>query len=72
MGFIGVALGILLVILIYGEIEPGIDCPNVEENAKGASACDRAKQSTWSILGVLPITLFFFMFTIFGGWGKIL
>ena len=66
-GLIGVAVGILLVILIYGEVEPSIECPTIVENQKGAAACDRAKASTWSLLGVLPISMFVTIFTVFGG-----
>ena len=33
---------------------------------KGYEACTQAKQTAWTILGILPVVLFFTLFTIFG------
>ena len=37
---------------------------------KGYEACTQAKQTAWTILGILPVVLFFALFTIFGKFGK--
>ena len=42
MGFIGVAVGLIIGILIYSEVEAAIDCPDATTNADGNEACTRA------------------------------
>jgi CDP-diglyceride synthetase len=70
MGFIGVAVGVLLGVLIYSEVEPTIDCPNATENPTGNSACTRTKSIAWTVIAILPISLFFALFAIFGGFSQ--
>ena len=58
MGFIGVAVGLVIGILIYSEVEQAIDCPDAATNADGNTACTRAKSIAWTVISILPITMF--------------
>ena len=71
MGFIGVAVGLVIGILIYSEVEQAIDCPDSATNADGHTACTRAKSIAWTVISILPITMFFALFAIFGGFSKV-
>mgnify|MGYP003323570302 FL=1 len=71
MGFIGVAVGLVIGILIYSEVEQAIDCPPAATNADGNTACVRAKSIAWTVISILPITMFFALFAIFGGFSKV-
>jgi len=71
MGFIGVAVGLIIGILIYSEVEQAITCPDEVSNARGYEACDRAKGIAWTVISILPITMFFALFAIFGGFSKV-
>jgi len=70
MGFIGVAVGLIIGILIYSEVEQAIDCPDVLVNPDGNTACVRAKQVAWTVISILPISMFFALFAIFGGFTR--
>lgn len=70
MGFIGVAVGLIIGILIYSEVEAAIDCPDATTNADGNEACTRAKQIAWTVISILPISMFFALFAIFGGFSR--
>ena len=71
MGFIGVAVGLIIGILIYSEVEQAIDCPNAATNADGNTACTRAKSIEWTVISILPISMFFALFAIFGGFSRV-
>ena len=71
MGFIGVAVGLVIGILIYSEVEQAIDGPDAATNADGNTACTRAKSIAWTVISILPITMFFALFAIFGGFSKV-
>ena len=71
MGFIGVAVGLIIVILIYSEVEAAIDCPAAATNADGNQACTRAKGIAWTVISILPISMFFALFAIFGVFSKV-
>ena len=71
MGFIGVAVGLIIGILIYSEVEQAIDCPNAASNADGNTACTRAKSIAWTVISILPISMFFALFAIFGGFSRV-
>ena len=60
LGFIGVAVGLIIGILIYSElfsvnsvkrikVNAAIDCPTVAEDADGNAACERAKSIAWTV-----------------------
>ena len=70
MGFIGVAVGLIIGILIYSEVEAAIDCPDATANTDGNDACTRAKQIAWTVISILPISMFFALFAIFGGFSR--
>lgn len=71
MGFIGIAVGLLVGILIYSEVEASIDCPTQATDPEGYEACARAKSISWTVISIVPITMFFTLFTIFGGFSKV-
>ena len=64
MGFIGVATGIIIGILIYSNIDAAIECPTTGD---GVTACKNAKSYAWTVIGILPVGLFFALFSMFGG-----
>ena len=71
MGFIGVAIGLVIGIMIYSEVEMSIDCPAQATDPDGYEACARAKSISWTVISIVPITMCFTLFTIFGGFSKL-
>ena len=82
-GFIGAAIGIIIGILVFGQIVAAVNCPgevgstvNGETltteapDTQGFKECQSAKTTAWTVLGILPITLFFVLFSIFGAFGR--
>ena len=67
MGFIGVAIGIIIGVFIFTEVEASVDCPDSTTNPGGNTGCLKAKSLSWAVIGVLPIAMFFGLFTLFGG-----
>ena len=55
---------------LYSEVEEAIDCPDATTNADGNTACTRAKQIAWTVISILPISMFFALFAIFGGFSR--
>ena len=43
---------------------------SVEADTVGYKECTSAKNTAWTVLGILPITLFFVLFSIFGAFGR--
>jgi len=70
MGFIFAAIGLVIGIMVFSEIEGSINCPDSASFSDGAEACLKAKGISWSVVAIFPITLFFALFTIFGGFSK--
>ena len=70
MGFIGAAIGLVIGIMVFSEIENSIDCPDSTTDSAGNEACTKSKGIAWSVVAIFPITLFFSLFTIFGGMSK--
>ena len=70
MGFIGAAIGLVIGIMVFSEIEDSITCPDSTTTADGNAACTKAKGISWAVVAIFPITLFFALFTLFGGWSK--
>ena len=74
MAFIGAAVGLMIGILIFSEVSEAIDCPDVESSAGlsigdanfGTTECEDAKDTAWTVIGILPVALFFALFAIFG------
>ena len=89
-GFIGAAIGIIIGILVFGQIVAAVNCPGEVggigtdgktitsgtaddlkgDNVQGYKECQSAKNTAWTVLGILPITLFFVLFSIFGAFGR--
>jgi len=74
LSFIGAAVGLLIGILIFSEVSDAIDCPSgngqgVGDAAFGTTECENAKDTAWTVIGILPVALFFALFAIFGAIG---
>ena len=69
MGFVGVAVGLMIAMFIFGSIDNAINCTSII-NTTGQVNCNLVKTTSWTVLGILPITLFFVLFSIFGGFAK--
>ena len=130
-GFIGAAIGLIIGIMVFGQIAGAINCPGevgstnslgvkITETNKnqylilskqdsgsgtvgdttstkgsataqsgsgsvvqttqqtmdadiynpGKGECQSAKSTAWTVMGILPITLFFVLFSIFGAFGR--
>ena len=77
LAFIGAAVGLLIGILIFSEVSEAIDCPAVKSSAGlvigdanfGTTECEDAKDTAWTVIGILPVALFFALFAIFGALG---
>lgn len=67
MAFIGASVALLIGIMIISQVSDTIVCP--ANNDQLATACQNAKDTAWTVIGILPIALFFAMFAIFGGIG---
>ena len=74
MAFIGAAVGLMIGILIFSEVTEAIDCPitqgtvtnNTGDAQFGTTQCEDAKDTAWTVIGILPVALFFALFAIFG------
>ena len=67
MGFIGMAVGLIIGVLIFSSVEDSIDCPDVGTNPDGNAACTKATGLAWTVIGILPISLFTAISALFGG-----
>lgn len=67
MGFVGASIALLIAILIFSEVSQAVQCP--EEGMMGFEECTTAKDTAWTVLGILPVMMFFVLFMIFGGFG---
>ena len=65
MAFIGAAVALLIGILIFSSVNDAIVCPVT--NGVELKECTQAKDTAWTIIGILPVGLFFALFAIFGG-----
>lgn len=68
MGIIGASVALLIGILIFSEVESVIDCETVMSETAQIQ-CEKAKDTAWLVIAILPIALFFALFSIFGGLG---
>lgn len=68
MGFVGVAVGLMIAMFIFGAVDNAIVCTDIDSST-GQDNCNLVKSTSWTVLGILPITLFFVLFSIFGGFG---
>jgi hypothetical protein len=65
LAFIGSAVALLIGILIFSNVSDAIDCPT----GQGSTECNNAKDTAWTVIGILPVALFFALFAIFGAIG---
>ena len=74
LAFIGAAVGLLIGILIFSSVSSAIDCPAQSQGSMtdapfGTTECENAKDTAWTVIGILPVALFFALFAIFGAIG---
>lgn len=67
MGFVGIAIALIIGIMIFGAVDESITCPPAETYAEANESCESAKSGAWVIISILPIGMFFALFMIFGG-----
>ena len=78
LAFISAAVGIIVGIMIFSAVSVAVPCPGDGANADGTddntvqgyTECNNGKTTAWTVIGILPITLFFVLFQIFGTGGK--
>lgn len=63
MGFFGAALGVIIVIMMWSQVDASMVCPTT---GTGATSCESAKTIIWTVFSILPIGLFFALFGVFG------
>ena len=76
ISFIAAAVALLVGILIFGDVSDSIDCPAFKaangttitgrDANFGTTECENAKDTAWTVIGILPVALFFALFAIFG------
>ncbi len=64
MAIVGVMIVMMISIMFYSQIEGTITCPTGGEMAE---SCERTKSTAWTVIGILPIAMFFIIFRMFGG-----
>jgi|GEM_PF-3279732 len=73
LSFIGAAVGLLIGILIFSSVSDAISCPTNGtagfDASHGTTECENAKDTAWTVIGILPVALFFALFAIFGAIG---
>ncbi len=75
LAFVGAAVALLIGILIFSEVSDAIVCPGdtnatgFADAAFGTTECENAKDTAWTVIGILPVALFFALFAIFGAMG---
>ena len=65
MGFIGAAIAMLILITLFSAVDDSIVCPSI--NSTAGQQCEQVKSHTWTIVAIMPIALFFVLFTMMGG-----
>jgi len=63
---IGTMIAGLIGFLIFSEIEQAIDCNEIN-NPNFIKQCESSKGIAWIVIGILPIAVFFALFSVFGG-----
>jgi hypothetical protein len=65
MGTVGGAVGLIIGILIFSSVATNVQCPNATSDPQGNTSCNNAKNTAWTVLGILPVGLFFGLFYFF-------
>lgn len=63
--FIGASIGLVLGIIVVTELVNAIDCP--EAGYGGHEKCLEVKDTSYAVVLILPIALFFALYSIMGG-----
>ncbi len=69
MGMIGCAVALFVGIMIFSSISESIDCSDLTSNVTQAK-CNEVKDISWTVIGLLPLVLFFVLFLLFGSLGE--
>ena len=72
LAFVGAAVALLIGILIFSSVSSAIECPATSvgnPTGQGSTECEDAKDTAWTVIGILPVALFFALFAIFGALG---
>lgn len=77
LAFISAAVGIVVGIMIFSAVSVAVPCPGDgvnddgtdDKTVQGYTECHTGKSTAWTVIGILPITLFFVLFQIFGTGG---
>lgn len=69
MGFIGCAIALFIGISIFSNVSDSISCETILDNSF-QEKCEETKDIAWTVIGILPIVLFFVLFSMFGGLGR--
>lgn len=64
MAFVGAGIALLIGTMMFGQISEVVHCPTGEGDI--VKACENAKNTGWTVIAILPIALFFVIFSIFG------
>lgn len=59
------SIALLIMIPMFSAVSDAVNCNGL--NATIAEQCNQAKKVSWSIMGVMPVGLFFLLFAMFGG-----
>ena len=70
MAFIGVAIALLIGLTIFSSVSNSVEELNQIANNDTITKVEEDNNTMWIIIGVLPIALFFAMFTIFSSLGS--
>jgi len=68
MGFIGCAVALFIGIMIFSSVSESIDCSDLTNNVTQAK-CNEVKDISWTVIGLVPLALFFVLFLLFGSLG---
>lgn len=69
MGMIGCAVALFVGVMIFSSISESIDCNDLTSNVTQAK-CNEVKDVSWTIIGLVPLVLFFVLFFLFGSFGS--
>ena len=67
IAFVVASIGLVFGVAVVNSVTENIDCPDPNTYADGAEACESAKSSAFTVIGILPVALFFAIYMIFGG-----
>lgn len=69
MAFIGATLGLLVMTFFFTAVTDGLCEGLTEAPEEVVEACESTVSSTWLVVAIFPVAIFFVIFTTFGGRG---